>query len=341
VEGWLARTPLLWRLNRWSLRVGPRSYAECWRTTRRAARRALRRHRPVIAISEYAHFADCLRDAGTALKVIDTVEVFQRDRDTRQELGFKVPISAAREVRALNRADVVVAIQPNDAAVLRQLAPRVRVVTVGLASTLAVHREEPTPGSILYVASSNPYNRQGLNMLLNQAWPSIVGARPDARLHVVGGVATPGQPTPSGVTIHGYVADDVLADLYATASVVVNPQVAGTGLKTKCVEALSAGCAVVTNRAGADGLEDGAGWAFLVAENWEQFTAHVVRLLGDAPYRRQLESGAVEFARRRFDPTRLFDELDALLMARLARHRSPARLRWRPRAGNAESGSGS
>jgi glycosyltransferase involved in cell wall biosynthesis len=121
-----------------------------------------------------------------------------------------------------------------------------------------------------------------------------------------------------------YVDDAVLAGPYATASVVINPQVWGTRLKTKCVEALSAGCAVVMNQAGADGIEEGAGCAFLVAENWDQFGAHILRLLGDAVYRRQFESGARQFARTRFDPGPLFGDLDALLVARLARASSPA-----------------
>jgi hypothetical protein len=120
-----------------------------------------------------------------------------------------------------------------------------------------VHRREPTQGLVLYVASSNPYNRHGLTMFLDHAWPAVLRARSDARLHVVGGVAAPDQPSIPGEVIHGYVDDEVLTGLYATASVVINPQVSGTVLKTKCVEALSAGCAVVMNQAGADG--DGGG----------------------------------------------------------------------------------
>ena len=65
--------------------------------------------------------------------------------------------------------------------------------------------------------------------------------RPAGRSPPRGGGAGPGQPTPPGVTIHGYVADDALAGLYAAPSVLVNPQATRTGLKTKCVKALGAG----------------------------------------------------------------------------------------------------
>src|SRR5262245_54905223 len=46
---------------------------------------------------------------------------------------------------------------------------------------------------------------------------------------------------------------DDLRNECRTARVAINPQVAGTGLKIKCVEALTAGCAIVMNQAGADG----------------------------------------------------------------------------------------
>jgi hypothetical protein len=74
------------------------------------ARRVVRRDRPVIAISEYAYFAACLRSAGHALKVIDAVEVFQRDYESRQRLGFTMPMWPSAELRALNQADVVIAL---------------------------------------------------------------------------------------------------------------------------------------------------------------------------------------------------------------------------------------
>jgi glycosyltransferase involved in cell wall biosynthesis len=95
--------------------------------------------------------------------------------------------------------------------------------------------------------------------------------------------------------------------------VVINPQVAGTGLKIKCVEALSAGCPLVMNRAGADGLEEGEGRAFLVAAGWEEFADHVVGILTDDRRRLVLESEARAFAERLFSPEAKFAGLDAAL----------------------------
>ena len=110
---------------------------------------------------------------------------------------------------------------------------------------------------------------------------------------------------------------------YQAANVVINPQVAGTGLKIKCVEALSAGCPLVTNAAGADGLEEGAGRAYLLARDWPDFAEHVVKLLTDAEARMTLEAHAQAFADRMFAPGTAFAELAGTLDAYRTTARAP------------------
>jgi len=84
-------------------------------------------------------------------------------------------------------------------------------------------------------------------------------------------------------------------------------------LKIKCVEALSAGCPIVMNRAGADGLEEGAGRAFLLAMNWGEFAHHVVRILTNDTLARELEVEAVRLASGMFSEEVTFSELAIVL----------------------------
>jgi glycosyltransferase involved in cell wall biosynthesis len=101
--------------------------------------------------------------------------------------------------------------------------------------------------------------------------------------------------------------------MYASAHVVINPQVSGTGLKIKSVEAISAGCAVVMNAAGADGIEEGIGTAFLVAADWAEFARDVLRILADDALRLSLERSASRFASHRFSMMSSFEEFAAIL----------------------------
>jgi glycosyltransferase involved in cell wall biosynthesis len=291
--------------------------AICWPGTVRAAARAARAYRPDIVISEYAFFTKCFRGLPTStLRVVDTNEVFSRNSDQFKTAALQPQIrwTTEHERTALCLADVVIAIQRTDANFLKQLLPSRRVITVGHAFESALERSNPPQrGVVLFVGSSNPYNRHGLELFIKHAWPRIRNSFPGATLRVVGGIPIDAFPECDGLDHLGPVDTEALVQCYRTAHVVINPQIVGTGLKIKCVEAITAGCAVVMNRTGAEGFEDGAGTAFLVADNWDEFAQHVITLLTDDAFRLQVEFTAKRFADTRFSPSTVFADLDSLL----------------------------
>jgi glycosyltransferase involved in cell wall biosynthesis len=289
----------------------------CWPTTREIVRRAIDEEHPVAVITEYALLSRCLEDVpAPALKIIDTTEVFFRNADRFRVEGLDAPLICTpdSEKMALGRADVIVAIQKNDAAALRELFPQKRVITVGHTYPWADRRfREPESGLVLYVGSSNPFNVHGLRCFLTQAWPQILATAPQTRLRIVGSCPRVEAAADTRVTYVGRVSDERLVQEYRRARVVINPQVAGTGLKIKCVEALSAGCPLVVNGAGADGLEDYAGQAFLLATNWTQFAQHVLRLLTDDALAQRLQAEATRLAEEMFSEGATFSELALIL----------------------------
>jgi glycosyltransferase involved in cell wall biosynthesis len=292
----------------------------CWSTTCQVVRRAVKKYRPIAVMTQYALLSKCLDGlpAGT-LKVIDTHDVFFRNQERFQVEGLVVPLmcSPESELMALNRADVLIAIQRNDAEALKQVFAGKEIVTVQHTYGEGLPRaSSPDAATVLYVASSNPFNVHGLRQFLKEAWQPILERVPEATLRVIGAVASQLDIDARRVMKVGRVSDEQLAREYQSATVVINPQVTGTGLKIKCVEALSAGCAVVMNLAGADGLENGAGAAFLVSRDWPEFSDNVVRVLEDATLRRQLENGARSFAAELFSATTTFSELERVLSAR-------------------------
>ena len=289
----------------------------CWPATCPLVHRVVKRDRPVAVITEYAVLSKCLEGIpGPTLRIIDTVELFFRNQERFQVDGLSAPLvcSPESEKAALNRADVLMAIQSNDAQALKDLFPGKQVVTVPHTYPDGRPRAAtPRFGTVLCVGSSNPFNVHGLQQFLKEAWEPILERVPDAMLRVVGAVALSPGTDHRRVTHIGRVSDEELAREYQTAHVVINPQMAGTGLKIKCVEALSASCPVVMNQAGADGLEEGAGTAFLMATDWREFSDHVVRILTDAGVRRELESEARRFAAKMFSAEVTFSELERAL----------------------------
>jgi glycosyltransferase involved in cell wall biosynthesis len=289
----------------------------CWPTTHEIVRRAIDEEHPIAVITEYALLSKCLEDVpASTLKIIDTTEVFFRNADRFRVDGLDAPFMCTPESEkmALGRADVIVAIQKNDAVALRELFPQKRVITVGHTYPRADWRSrEPESGLVLYVGSSNPFNVHGLRHFLTHAWPQIRAAAPQTRLRIVGTCPRVEAAEDTRVTYIGRVSDERLVQEYRRARVVINPQVAGTGLKIKCVEALSAGCPLVVNGAGADGLEDHAGQAFLLATDWTEFAQHVLQLLTDDALAQQLQVQATQLAEEMFSERATFAELALVL----------------------------
>jgi len=289
----------------------------CWPTTHEIVRRAIDEEHPVAVITEYALLSKCLEDVpASTLKIIDTTELFFRNADRFRVDGLDAPFicTPESEKMALGRADVIVAIQKNDAVALRELFPQRRVITVGHTYPRADWRSrEPESGLVLYVGSSNPFNVHGLRHFLTHAWPQIWAAAPQTRLRIIGTCPRVEAAEDTRVTYIGRVSDERLVQEYRKARVVINPQVAGTGLKIKCVEALSAGCPLVVNGAGADGLEDHAGQAFLLATDWTEFAQHVLRLLTDDALAQQLQVQAAQLAEEMFSERATFAELALVL----------------------------
>jgi glycosyltransferase involved in cell wall biosynthesis len=79
------------------------------------------------------------------------------------------------------------------------------------------------------------------------------------------------------VTVLGHVPD--LTDEYRAARVVINPAVAGTGLKIKTVEALAHLRPVVGWPHNRDGLPDAFGDYVYEAANWGDFAQELIRRL--------------------------------------------------------------
>jgi len=220
-----------------------------------------------------------------------------------------VLISAAEEGAMLRRGSVVLAIHRDEAARLAILAPGTPIVTAGVdfaAADVGMPPEEPT---ILLVANSNPLNIKGAHDFLRFAWPSIKMARPDARFVVVGSVAEAIRYPDPQVEFVGFAED--LATHYARARVVINPAVAGTGLKIKTVESIAYFRPIVTFPAGAEGINEPLLNMCHVASDWFQFSEKIIALLD--PAQDTLSAEGREIVRNVLEPHAVYKELGSWL----------------------------
>ena len=69
-----------------------------------------------------------------------------------------------------------------------------------------------------------------------------------------------------------------------------------TGLSIKNLEALGYSKPLVTSSVGSEGIGSGANSAYLVAENAQEFSSAVIKILTDENYAKQLASAAGQYA---------------------------------------------
>lgn len=254
-----------------------------------------RRVRFDAVIVEYVFFSRVLELFGPdVLKIVDTHDVFT-DRHLKYLQNGQVPqwysTTRDQEAKALNRADVTIAIQDLERDFFSGLT-RKKVITIGHIVALR-EASPPTGHRILFVASDNPINSAGINQFIAEAFPEIREHVPDAELVLAGSVCK-AVADASGIVKLGRVDD--LVPVYESAAVVVNPVRFNTGLSIKNLEALGYSQVLITAPAGAEGLESGIGSAFFVANNAPEFARHVVKCLTDRAFAGEVARCAYRYA---------------------------------------------
>jgi glycosyltransferase involved in cell wall biosynthesis len=252
----------------------------------------------IVSYVFYSRIFDAF-PAGT-VKIVDTHDIFSDRYRLYQQHGQQAEFfstTPAEEARALDRADLVLAIQGSDAAHFRGLTGK-QVAVVGhlAAPTLRAATKPVVKGSMLFVGGPMSINGHGVAWFIQKVLPRVRSWQPDSELWLAGGISRHFPGAPPGVRRLGYVED--VSELYERASVVINPQQFGTGLSIKCVEALLHGRPLVTTASGARGLEEGDGSAFLTARSADEFGDHLLTLMQDPKRAALLELNAASFAQR-------------------------------------------
>jgi hypothetical protein len=208
-----------------------------------------------IVLVNYVFLSRCLAAVppGT-LTLIDTHDRFAdrqaQYRPFRAEPNFFYT-DAAGEAAGLDRADLVLAIQAEEAAYFTGLT-RARVHL--LPPHFPARRPFRAParlGRIGFIGHGNDPNLFSIGRFI-EAWSA--DWTPDRPTLVIAGeICTGLGPTPRpGVELAGYV--ERLEEFYERVDLVVAPMLMGSGLKMKVAEALSFGVPVIGTRIGFEGF---------------------------------------------------------------------------------------
>lgn len=182
------------------------------------------------------------------------------------------------ELACLRKADLLLAIQAEDAAELRKVLPGRDVLLFPVPFDIVESACPPVPGRVVFVGGNHRANAEGLEWFLQNVWPRIQDKVPAATFHVCGSVCENFKEKIPGVHFLGRL--DSLSREFGEARVAVVPLLDGTGLKIKLVDALRHGRPVVATSTGLQGVSFTEGVCVVRADSSDEFASAVVRLFG-------------------------------------------------------------
>lgn len=243
-------------------------------------------------------------DAGTAVIMHDRISSRPKQFAALNNDEIEAVLTEQQECELLSRADCILAIQRDEAEVVRRWLPAHKVIIAPLAGHPA---DVPQPGDddqVLFVGSAAAPNVDGLKWFVDNCWDTIRRRRPGANLCIAGTVSRFMTRMPRGIHVVGLVED--LNRFYEEAGVVISPLRLGSGLKIKLVEALSYGKAVVGTSKTLQGVEHDFADSVVIEDEPERFADAVVKLLDDRQARSDLASRGLEQIRTLFTPEKCY-----------------------------------
>jgi len=210
------------------------------------------------------------------------------------------------ELGTYRDADGVYLCSAEDERRLLEVIPGVRTTVIPNAADVDYYqprRTDPPPDGrtvVFFGHLSYAPNVDGVIYFLEEIWPRVAEAHPEARLKLIGGRPSRSLQLLAGprVELTGFVPD--LRPHLAAATAVVVPLRLGGGTRLKIVEAMAMGKAIVSTPLGAEGIKAVPGRDLLIEDQPEAFAEGVNRLLSDPALAARLGQSARRLAVERY-----------------------------------------
>jgi succinoglycan biosynthesis protein ExoO len=247
-------------------------------------------------------------------RVIIAHDLFHLRHQALRSAGYGVfPAELPKETEAklLNAADSIVAIQPEEAAIIREMCPERSVCTAPMPA-LPCPRPGKTariPGRLVFVGSATLPNLDGLRWLFAEIWPALRQQVPEVTLDLAGDCGAAFPRLPKGVTRLGRVEN--LSPVLHRSALAISPLRIGSGLKIKMLDYARHGLVTVASTESLRGFAADTHAPFVAAGDAAAFAAAVAAKLRHSDAKD--EERALEYVTRHYDLNSSFSGLAAML----------------------------
>jgi glycosyltransferase involved in cell wall biosynthesis len=220
---------------------------------------------------------------------------------------LQIPMLWRGEQRAIRLANHTFVCSNHDRDYLVKRCGLPNVVAVPNAIRVPEPQPLTTEPTLLLLGAYHYYpNINAANFLIEQVWPHIQAAMPEARLLIAGkephNIRSYGTAVP-GVEFTGFVDD--LDALYRRSRVVCCPILSGGGTRVKMIEAAAYGKPIVATQIGAEGLELVDGQDFWLRNDAGSFADACLELLRNQALCQQLGASARATALNIYDRAKI------------------------------------
>lgn len=242
-----------------------------------------------VVVCEYAFMSKSLAYFNKSVfKILDAHDSFT-DRFNmylnRQLKPSWVSLYKNEERKALRRADLIIALKKKEKQFFEQLSGKKSICFFSMSEVVQLPAKN-FEKKLLYFASDNPVNVETLKYFEDKVLPLVTKTHPDVLLLVGGTICNSYVKKNSNLQLLGKF--DTAFDFYKLGDIVINPELEGTGLKIKTLEALCFGMPVVCTMAGAAGLTDDLNNHLLIANTNDQLAKAIIEIIENESLRKRL-----------------------------------------------------
>ncbi|MGN6267188.1 MAG: glycosyltransferase family 4 protein [Ginsengibacter sp.] len=255
-----------------------------------------KKYRFEAVVCEYAYLSKSLTFFDkSVVKMIDThdrfTDRFQSYLNNNLQPAW-ISLFKAQEKKALRRADVVLAVNKEEAEYFSYLSGA-KTAVFNYVPTILSLPTKSLKKKLLYIASSNEINLATIQLFIKNIFPLILKKHPDTTLIIGGSICKKLKAEAKNIVLHGIVEE--LKSFYTLGDIVINPETSGTGYKVKTMEALSFGMPMVATKAGAVGVTDPWQDHLLIGDSPQEFADCVDLLFRNPELLKQTSENALDW----------------------------------------------
>lgn len=241
--------------------------------------------------------------------MIDTHDLMSLRTESYEKNNDKhhIIISKEQEYKILSKYKYVLSIQKNEYNLLnRNIEKNKNLLVYHAVDIDKKHKIHKECKNVLFI--SGPANYKHIIWFIENVWKYFLNDR-DLVLNIYGSVCKNLQQYNSekNIILHGYAKD--LNVVYSKSDLIINPVLYGGGLKIKNVEALAHGIPLITTNEGANGIEDGINFAFLVANSVDEWIEAILAMKLSRELRQKLSENAIEYSKYYFSDENCYQKV--------------------------------